>query len=171
MRYGLEREENDSLDLWLVTLLILNYQFIAFINFLIPFRIFPPSVFIFIICLRFYLFIWQSARKRKSPRRGNGRGRGRGRHPTEQRAWCGAWPQDPDHDLSWKQTLNWLSHPGDPTPVFLNLNYNNKNAFKKSSGRESWEPHISLTKRMMCILSGIVCGIVFKNLTVWSMTW
>ena len=35
-------------------------------------------------------------------------------------AWCGAWIHKPwDHDLSWSQTLNPLSHPGVPNKKFL----------------------------------------------------
>ena len=57
------------------------------------------------------LFIWE----RKSSWIVRSRGRGRSGLSTEQRAWCGALSQDPwDHDLSWRQTLNWPSHPGAP---------------------------------------------------------
>ena len=50
-----------------------------------------------------------------------GRSRKRGRHRIRSRlqapscqhgAWRGAWIHGPrDHDLSWSQMLNWLSHP------------------------------------------------------------
>ena len=34
--------------------------------------------------------------------------------------WCGAQIHEPwDHDLSWSQALNWLSHPGAPKVLFL----------------------------------------------------
>ena len=37
------------------------------------------------------------------------------------RAWRGARTQEPwDHDLSWSQMLNQLSHPGVPSFLFLN---------------------------------------------------
>ena len=64
------------------------------------------------------LFIFETERYRAW----TGRSRERGRHriwsrlqalSCQHRAWCGAWTQElRDHDLSWSQTLNWLSHPG-----------------------------------------------------------
>ena len=40
----------------------------------------------------------------------------------QHRAWSGARTREPwDHDLSWSQTLNRLSHPGTPESLFLIL--------------------------------------------------
>ena len=60
-----------------------------------------------------------------------GRGRERGRHRIgsrlqavshQPRAWRGAPTHGPqDHDLSWSQTLNRLSHPGAPIPWVLKI--------------------------------------------------
>ena len=39
----------------------------------------------------------------------------------QHRAWCEAWIHELwDHDLSWSQMLNRLSHPGAPLPYFSN---------------------------------------------------
>ena len=61
-------------------------------------------------------------RERES--RGGGRHRLRSRLQAlscQYRAWCGIWTHEPwDHDLSWSQMLNWLSHPGAPYGLFLN---------------------------------------------------
>ena len=68
--------------------------------------------------LRFYLF------ERKQEARENKR-RGVQRKKQTPR-WAGSqmWGSIPgpwDYDLSWRQLLNWLSHPGIPIPVFLIL--------------------------------------------------
>ena len=44
-----------------------------------------------------------------------GKGRGRSRFPVKQDSIPGPW----DHDLSWRQMLNQLSHPGPPLEHFL----------------------------------------------------
>ena len=81
--------------------------------------------FSFSIFLKIYLF-WERERKTESEW---GRGRERGRHrirsrlqalSCQHRAWCGAWTHElRDHDLSWSQTLNQLSHPGVPYKKFF----------------------------------------------------
>ena len=60
-----------------------------------------------------------------------GRGRERGRHriwsrlqalSCQHRAWCGARTHKlRDHDLSWSQKLNWLSHPGAPVNKYFSF--------------------------------------------------
>ena len=58
---------------------------------------------------RFYLLIWKKdsrAREYKWWARAEREGEEVGRRP---------W----DHDLSWRQMLNWLSHPGTPGLIFL----------------------------------------------------
>ena len=63
-----------------------------------------------IFFLRFYLFIWQTMYTHTS------RGRGRSRLPMEQGGSL-TWSSIPgpwDHDLSRRQTLNQLNHPGAP---------------------------------------------------------
>jgi len=63
------------------------------------------------------LFIYLRERVRVCMSRGRGTGRGRSRLPTEQGAWWeGLIPGPWDHDLSRRQTFNWLSHPGAPWP-------------------------------------------------------
>ena len=44
---------------------------------------------------------------------------------TEERAQLGAWAHKPGyHNLSWSQTLNWLSHPGTPhTPFHFDFSF------------------------------------------------
>ena len=40
---------------------------------------------------------------------------------VQHRAPCGAWTHEPwDHNLSWSQTLNWLSHLGAPVNSLIN---------------------------------------------------
>ena len=60
------------------------------------------------VFLRFYLFIWERERGHKQ-----------GDRQREKQTPCGAGsPELWDHDLSWRQTLNWLSHPGAPFSQF-----------------------------------------------------
>ena len=71
----------------------------------------------------FLVFIYLRERQRETKWR---RGRERGRHRIQSRlqalscqhrhrARCRAWTHKRwDHDLSWSQTPNWLSHPGAP---------------------------------------------------------
>ena len=71
------------------------------------------------IFLMFYLFLGQRETEHE-----RGRGRERGRHrignrlqvpSCQHRARHGAQTHELwDHDLSWSQPLNWLSHPGAP---------------------------------------------------------
>ena len=84
------------------------------------------GVFLFFVFLRFYLFIreWAQAGEATSRER-----RGKSRLATEQEAWHGAQlvPAPWDHDLSRRQTLNGLSHPGTPLCFsFLNSRLNRK---------------------------------------------
>jgi len=51
----------------------------------------------------------------RSSRRGRERERESSRLPVEQEARCGAHLGPWDHDLSQRQILNRLSHPGTPT--------------------------------------------------------
>ena len=67
-------------------------------------------------------FICSFDRKRDTSR-GKGRGRGRSRLPTEQGTRYRASSQDSDPDLSWRQTLNRLSHHGAPWHLFLSKLY------------------------------------------------
>ena len=83
------------------------------------------SPFILVLLNSDYLmYLFQ--RESTSMSREKGRGKGRSRLPTEQGARHGAQSQDPripgsqDHDLSWRQSLNWLSHPGAPYCNTLN---------------------------------------------------
>ena len=82
-----------------------------------------------IIILKFFLmFIYFWDRERQSA---SGRGAERGRHripsrlqapSCQHRAWCRAWTHEPwDHDLSWSQTLNRLSHLGTPVILFISV--------------------------------------------------
>ena len=62
------------------------------------------------------LFIWQRERDHKHTQKSRGSKRGRSRLHTEQgarRIW-GSIPGPWDHDLSRRQMLNRLSHPGIP---------------------------------------------------------
>ena len=71
-----------------------------------------------------FIYFWERGRESKQER-----SRDRGRHriqsrlqvpSCQHRARRGAWTHQPwDHDLSWSQTLNWLSHPGTPMIIFL----------------------------------------------------
>ena len=80
----------------------------------------------FFVCVCVYLFLRERERQR-----GQRRGRERGRHriPSrlqalicQHRARCGARTHEPrDHDLSRSRTLNRLSHPGAPPPLFVPL--------------------------------------------------
>ena len=75
-----------------------------------------------------FIYFWERERERESQHEW-GRGRERGRHrirsrlralSCQHRAWHGARGHKPqDHDLSWSQTLNRLSHPGVPEMVSL----------------------------------------------------
>ena len=70
-----------------------------------------------------FIYFWDRERQRETEHE-QGRGRERGRHriwnglqalSCQHRAWHRAWTHGPgDHDLSWSQMLNWLSHPGTP---------------------------------------------------------
>ena len=67
-------------------------------------------------------------RERQHVNRGRGRQTGRQdlkRAPCwQQRVWCGARTHKPwDHDLSWSQKLNQLSHPGAPLRFFVKKKY------------------------------------------------
>ena len=67
----------------------------------------------------FFFFIYLAHRVKEHKQWG-GRGRGRSRLPTEHEARHGGSIPGPwDHDLSWRQTLNPLSHPGAPCSFFL----------------------------------------------------
>ena len=79
----------------------------------------------------FFLFLCLFIFERQSTSRGRGRERGRHRIRNrlqtlscQHRAWRGArthglW----DHDLSWSQMLNRLSHPGAPGRTFLDYTH------------------------------------------------
>ena len=93
------------------------------------FIIFLIFVYLFIYALKFfkmfYLFLREREREREHEQ---GRGRKRGRHrirsrlqapSCQQRAQCGARTHELwDHDLSWRRTLNRLSHPGAPMLIY-----------------------------------------------------
>ena len=75
--------------------------------------------FYFILLLSFYFFIWEGERVRvcthvftltSGGSGGRGRGRGRSRLPADVGSVSGLQ----ERDLSWRQTLTWLSHPGAP---------------------------------------------------------
>ena len=72
-----------------------------------------------------FVYFWETERDRQWAGEGQiERERETGRHriqsrlhavSCQHRAQCGAWTHRPwDHDLSWSQTLNQLSHPGTP---------------------------------------------------------
>ena len=56
------------------------------------------------------------------------RERRRSRLPAKQQAWHGqgSTPEPWDHDLSPRQALNWLSHPGAPKGEFLIVHHSKK---------------------------------------------
>ena len=63
-------------------------------------------------CFFEILFILWQNRSERTQAGGSGRGRGRSRLLTEQGADGGSIRASRDHELSRRQTLNWLSHPG-----------------------------------------------------------
>ena len=74
-----------------------------------------------------FICVWERERQTECEQ---GRGRERGRHriqsrlqplSCQHRARRRAWTHEPwDHDLSWSQTLNQLSHPGAPKSDYFN---------------------------------------------------
>ena len=76
------------------------------------------SFLLFLFFLRFYLF-WERERKRARVR-GKGQGRKRSRLPAKQGGltW-GSIPGPQDHDLTHRQTLKWLRHPGTPSFILI----------------------------------------------------
>ena len=67
----------------------------------------------FVLFLRFYLFDGEESTGRGTVGRGHsGRGRGRSGLPAAQSRMWGSNPGPWDHDLSWRQMLNRLIHPG-----------------------------------------------------------
>ena len=58
------------------------------------------------------LFIWERDKNKR-----------RSRLPTEQGAQLGSNPGSWDHDPSWRQMLNWPSHPGAPISVLFLMFY------------------------------------------------
>ena len=70
------------------------------------------DVLLFSFFLRFHLFIWERERAQGGEREKQAtlqEGR-----PTQD-----STPQPWDHDLSWRQTLNPLSHPGAPASFYF----------------------------------------------------
>lgn len=75
----------------------------------------------------FFFFIFNFGSERHELGRSS-RERGRQRmiwirlHAHSREPWCGARTHEPwDHDLSWSETLSWLSHPGAPQVRVLTL--------------------------------------------------
>ena len=82
--------------------------------------------------LKKILFIWHKERERENKQGEwvSGRGRGRSKLP---RAGIPMWdsiPEPQDHDLSWRQMLNQLSHPGLTNRKFLKMIKMNINKHK-----------------------------------------
>ena len=73
--------------------------------------------------LRFYLFIWQREREREITSRQRSRQREKGKQAPR---WAGSPMRgsilgSQDHDLSWRQKLNPLNHPGILVQDFMRL--------------------------------------------------
>ena len=109
---------------------ILKFVFCLFHLIFVSF-LFLISFWLFFIILFFKIFInIYSFLRVKETEGEQGRGRERGRHRTgsrldalscQHRARRRAWTHRPrDHDLSWRRTLNWLSHPNAPIIPFFN---------------------------------------------------
>ena len=65
-----------------------------------------------------FIYLTQRENTSRGSRRQQ-RGEGKSRLPAEQETQSRAWSQDSwDHDLSQRQMLNWLSHPGAPISYF-----------------------------------------------------
>ena len=139
---------------------------------------------IYIFFLRFCLFIWQSQRTQWQRERGK---QASGEEGSPMQGWIpGSW----DHDLSRRQMLNWLSHPGTPIILFVgDLYCNEKNCLKitlvqtrLSGGQASWEKRVSFTfshQKVLHISSvstelltlipvGTLISCGFKVLVIWS---
>ena len=67
--------------------------------------------FSFISFCRCYLFIWERAWA------------GLGQREKQIPCWVRSLMWGSIRDLSWRQTLNWLSHPGTPTSLFFVTSY------------------------------------------------
>ena len=78
---------------------------------------------LWIFLLRFYLFIWESEWVRKHKE-----GEEKRKSEKQDPHWAGSltWGSNPgpwDRDLSQRQTLNWLNHPGTPVLWLLRSNF------------------------------------------------
>ena len=90
-----------------------------------------------------------------SRERGKGRGREKSRLPTEQGPQCEAQSRELwDHDLSQRQTLKPLSHPGDPYMQTLEPNpseYKIMHAVPVTSGGPSGLEAFSFLFLFLCL--------------------
>ena len=91
-------------------------HFVAYSSHLVTTLPQMPSSFFFFFFKIFYL----SERERESTNMGKGqREREKQTPPRSRKPMYGSIPGPWDHDLSWRQTLNQLSHPGTPPNAFL----------------------------------------------------
>ena len=74
----------------------------------------------FIIASLFWIYLFE--REKENTDRGNSRGRETADSPPSRKPNAGLYHRTLDCDLSWRQMLNWLSHPGSPFCVGSNLN-------------------------------------------------
>ena len=104
-----------------------------------------------------YLFL----REREGGRRDRRMGRERGRHRIWSNLQALSWRHRPhrgaqthklwDHDLSQSQALNWLSHPGTPGVVILDLIFIGHRFLWESRFCESFTPKINSTNLQIAV--------------------
>ena len=118
---------------WVLLLSVISYVYLLSTRKVSGVRQVFLSFFLLIFLLMF-IYFWKRdrergrERKRQSVSRGGAEKEGGteseagSRFQAVNRGGCGAHTQEPrDHDLTWSQTLNQLSHPGTLRHVFLYL--------------------------------------------------